>query len=190
MTPVERVGWFTILGCVIVGIWSWAHSAHGAERPSPLVEHLVREQGSLQSRKDEPVDALELAEAIAAVPRINREWAAMLLTIAAHESALSARIARGECKAFECDHGLAWGLWQGHRNAINAEQWGSPDIGVQALAAARALRGAFYTCNPRGKLREDWALATFRAYAGNGCEQPLRGEEKRMATFNRLRATL
>ncbi|MEO8917628.1 MAG: hypothetical protein ABI488_09400, partial [Polyangiaceae bacterium] len=57
----------------------------------------------MASKKDEPVDPRELAEAIAAVPKISREWAALILTVAAHESALSARIARGEYRDFEGD---------------------------------------------------------------------------------------
>ena len=193
MTPVERVGWITIVGLAAAALIGWLFSAcaFAAERPTTLVERLVHEQTSLQSRTDPPVDALAFAQAVAAVPKVNGTWAALMLAVAAHESALSARIARGECKSFECDHGLAWGLWQRHRNAHNHDQWGSTDVNVQALDAARALRSAFYTCSPAGKpLRADWALATFRVYAGHGCGDPFKGEEKRVATFKRLQGRL
>lgn len=191
MSTPNKVGWFTLAFLAALALaMAWSAAAHAEQPPPPigLVARLVVAQPALQSRKDTPVDARELAEAIAAIPHVNSEWAALVLTIAAHESALSARIARGDCLAHECDGGRAWGLFQMHRNLHNAEQWGSPDLGVQALAASRALRSSFYQCG--GAKHPDWALRTIRAYAGRGCENPLRGEERRMATFERLRRRL
>ena len=34
----------------------------------------------------------------------------------------------------------------------------------------RALRSAFYHCNPRGKLRPDWVETTISSYAGHSCD--------------------
>jgi hypothetical protein len=154
-----------------------------------LIERLVAVQPSLASKKDEPVDAAELADAIVAVPKLTSDWAALLLTVAGHESALSRRIAEGRCRPLECDRGLAWGAYQQHRNAFNADVWGSPDIRVQTTEAARALRSAFYQCN-RGALRKDWVARTINAYAGRSCDAVWPGLQSRLATFKRVRARL
>ncbi len=153
-----------------------------------FVDRLIAVQPALQSRKEPPVDARELAEAIAAIPKVSPTWAAMVLTIAAHESGLRARIARSDCRPAECDGGRAWGLYQSHKNTRNAEAWGSPDLRLQTLEAAAALRSAFYQCG--GLKSADWPLQTIRAYAGHGCGSPLRGEAERVATFERLRGRL
>lgn len=188
MSASNRIGWATLLALAVLG-FALAIAARCKAEPRSLVDRLVTAQGPLQSRAEAPVDARELAEAIAAIPRVNQPWAALVLTIAAHESALSARIARGECKRLECDGGRAAGLYQAHKNTINAAVWGSPDIRIQTLEAARALRSAYYTCN-RGPVKPDWVRTTINAYAGRACDAIWPGLEARVATFQRVSRAL
>jgi len=180
--------------CAAFAIFLWFTSFAGAQAPS-LIERLVTVQKPLQSKQDEPVDPRELAAAIAAVPKINREWAALILTVAAHESALSARIARGEYRDFEGDsfrnregkvQHRAWGLWQAHRNKLNEAAWGSPDIAVQTEEASRALRRAFYQCNGGGRSHADWVRSTLSSYSGRRCDADWPGLDKRLATYQRV----
>jgi hypothetical protein len=180
--------------CAAFAIMLWFTSFAGAEAPS-LIERLISAQKPLQSKQDEPVDPRELATAIAAVPKINREWAALILTVAAHESALSARIARGEYRDFEGDsfksrdgkvQHRAWGLWQAHKNRLNDTAWGSPDIAVQTEEASRALRRAFYQCSGGGRPRADWVRSTLTSYSGRRCDADWPGLDRRLATYQRV----
>lgn len=188
MSPSDRVGWATLLSLALFAIIV-AIAAHCRADDPRLVDRLVIVQSAYQSNLDTPVDARELAEAIAAIPRVNASWAALVLTIAAHESALSARIARGECKRYECDGGRASGLYQSHKNKLNAAVWGSTDIRVQTLEAARALRSGFYTCKANG-LGPNWVRLTINGYAGKRCDAQWRGLEERIATYERIRGRL
>jgi hypothetical protein len=135
------------------------------------------------------VDALELGAAIA-VFEPNPERAAMLLTIAEHESRLRATIARSECGPHECDrdtktHAIrAWGLFQQHQNTLNADAWGAEDLDVQAFWAARQLRYAWTRCEHMGVYLP---LGALRAYAGGQCDMPIPGEQDRLATFERIK---
>lgn len=184
-------GWLALIAVVALACAMLLTAITARANALSLVERIVAVQPSLASKTDEPVDAVELASAITSVPRLTPEWAALLLTVAGHESALSARIAANRCKPHECDHGKAFGLYQGHKNALNADVWGSPDIRVQTLEAARALRSAFYTCNGGGQhLRHDWVARTINAYAGHSCDAVWPGLESRLATFKRVRARL
>jgi hypothetical protein len=167
-----------------------AIAAHCRADDARLVDRLVLVQPAFQSRVDEPVGARELAEAIASIPKVNRDWAALVLTVAVHESALAARIARGDCKRYECDGGRAWGLYQGHRNEANAAVWGSPDIAIQTQEAARMLRAVFYRCNGPHSLSFDWVARTLSAYAGHRCDANWAGLDRRLNTFARIRGRL
>lgn len=186
MSPANRIGWLTLLSLAALAL-VLAIAARCKADGSTLADRLVLAQRSAQSQTEESVDARELATAIASIPRVNRQWAALVLTVAIHESSLLARIARGDCKRYECDGGRAWGLFQVHRNQANRAVWGSREISVQTLEGARMLRAAFYTC---GGLQPDWQIRTLRAYAGRKCNQPLKGEQERLATFRRLEARL
>ncbi len=175
-------------------VFLWVTSFAGAAAPS-LIERLITAQVPLQSKTDPPVDAQALAEAIASVPKVSREWAALILTVAAHESALSARIARGEYRDFEGDsfrnrqgkvEHRAWGLWQAHKNHLNEAAWGSPELSVQTEEAARALRRAFYTCNGGGRAHDDWVRSTLSSYSGRRCDASWPGLEKRVATYEHV----
>jgi hypothetical protein len=194
LAGVYRLRRAIMAACAAFAIALWFTSFAGAEAPS-LIERLVAAQKPLQSKQDEPVDPQQLATAIAAVPKISREWAALILTVAAHESALSARIARGEYRDFEGDsfrnregkvQHRAWGLWQAHRNKLNDGAWGSPDIAVQTEEAARALRRAFYTCNGGGHPHADWVRSTLSSYSGRRCDADWPGLDRRLATYQRV----
>jgi hypothetical protein len=191
---VERLRRSITAACVAFLIGLWLTSVAGAAAPS-LLERLISAQSPLQSKQDEPVDARELAEAIASIPKITREWAALILTVAGHESALSARIARGDYKDYEGDsfrnregkvQHRAWGLWQAHRNRLNDSVWGSPDIRIQTEEAARALRRAFYQCNGGGRPHLDWVRSTLSSYSGRACDASWPGLEKRLTTYQRV----
>lgn len=185
-----RIGWSVVLFLAALALGMACSALVHASAPS-LADSLVAAQGPLQSRSDEPVDPRELAEAIMATPRINRDWAALMLIVAAHESALSDRIRRGDCRPKECDGGAAWSLWQQHRNALNAAAWGSPELSVQTAEAARGLRRAFYQCNGGGRPPgPDWVSRTLNAFAGRPCDATWTGLESRLATFKRVRARL
>lgn len=132
------------------------------------------------------MDAHELAEAIAATTK-SPQWAAFLLTTAAHESALSARIARSEYRTREGDGGKAWGLFQNWKSAANADVWGSPDIATQVKAASHLSRQYYNMCRGSGV---PFPLSTFRALGGHGCKMPLKGEDARLRTFDRVLARL
>lgn len=194
LTVIERLHRAILAACAMFAILLWVTSFAGAAAPS-LIERLVSAQAPLQSKTDPPVDPEQLAEAIASVPKISREWAALLLTVAAHESALSARIARGDYRDFEGDsfrnregkvEHRAWGLWQAHKNRLNDEAWGSPDINVQTQEAARALRRAFYTCNGGKRGHKDWVRSTLSSYAGRRCDASWPGLDKRLATYEHV----
>src|SRR6187402_87857 len=176
-SALDRLRRAIMAACAAFAIGLWFTSFAGAAAPS-LMERLIAVQAPLQSKIDEPVDARELATAIASVPKITREWAALILTVAAHESALSARIQRGEYKPHEGDsfrnregklQHRAWGLWQAHRNRLNDTVWGSADLQVQTEEAARALRRAFYQCNGGQRPHTGWVRSTLNAYSGRRC---------------------
>ncbi len=181
---VDRIGWLTFWFLAVLGfVFGVVGIAHG--NTPTLTERLA-------SKTDPPVDAAELANAITSVPRVTREWAALLLTIAHHESALSARIAAGDCRPHECDRGKAFGLYQQHKNTFNASVWGSTDIRVQTLEAARALRSAFYSCGvtPAKLPRADWASRTLNCYAGRSPDAVWPGLDARLVTFKQVSSRL
>ncbi len=126
-------------------------------------------------------------------PRI----AAMTLTIGRHESNYSSRICRSECRGRECDprrlkggalEYRARGCFQMHRNGITDAEWaalkGPGTIDAQVKEATRRVRSAFATCKKQG------ALGAIRAYAGRGCESPLKDEAARLATYEGIRRRL
>lgn len=164
-----------------------------AEAPS-LTERLVQAQRlpGVRHTKEPTVDEIELASAITTASKGDRTLAAALLTIAAMESGLRARIAIGDCAPHECDsykdrdgvHPRAWGLYQAHKSALNADVWGSPSLLDQSRDAARQLRGWYFTCSKS----PDRMLATFRGYgSGRGCRHEVPREAMRLQLFERIR---
>ena len=142
------------------------------------------------------VDADAFAQAVEHAAKSDADWAALLITIAAHESNLSARIASGGCKPWECDSTLvrgerkfrAWGLFQEHKNLNNQSYWGSPDLDVQTLSASRLLKRAYWSCKRVSS--GPWLAFTINAYAGKRCDSEWIGLDARLATFKRIRRGL
>lgn len=164
--------------------------------PVTFVDRLVALQPSFANKKDPPVDAREFAEAVDAVAKGNRQWAALITTLAIHEGGLSDRIRRGEYTRHEGDSFVdkngdvqhkAWGLLQVHRSSLNADVFGSLEIRDQIREGSRIARGMFYMCKTAGV---PFPLGVFRAMGGHGCHVTLKGEQARVATFNRVLARL
>jgi hypothetical protein len=180
-----RIGWTVVLFLAALAL-GMAFSAICHASPPTLRETIIAAVPSLATKREEALQPDVVADAVLSATS-NRQWAALLLTIASHESALSARIARGECGPHECDHGKAWGTWQQHQTPRNAEVWGSPDLNVQAREASHLARQFYNMCKSSGV---PFPLSTFRAFAGSGCKMPFKGEAARMATFKRLMGRL
>lgn len=179
---MKRVSWFIIFACV----WTVLFVTCKAHCREPLDARLQKLMPALSTPAGS-VDHAELAKAIVEATR-SEQWALLLLTVAHHETALSWRIAIGECRSNgECDGGRAWGLYQQHYNTFNSLVWGMPDVRTQTLEASRALNRAYRQCQVRGTpLRIDWVRRTLSAYAGRGCDSPWKGFDARVATFERL----
>lgn len=158
-----------------------------------LVDRIVAVVPSIASKSEPSVDARELAEAVDAVSKGDPRWAALLLTIAASESALSDRIRRGEFREHEGDsyrdkdgsiQHRAWGVLQVHRSAFNASVWGSPLLSDQVREGSRLARGFVGMCKRAGV---PFPLGVFRALGnGRSCTQRLKGEERRVALYSKL----
>lgn len=136
-----------------------------------------------------PAELAAVADAVAArshgAPRPPREWAALELTVGAHESNLSSRIIANVCKPHECDSGRARGFGQVHRNALNGADWDAApgNVELQAKLVDDALRRAFHTCERSGV---PWLQGTLNAYAGRRCGDSWPGLGLRMATWSAL----
>jgi hypothetical protein len=125
-------------------------------------------------------------------PDSQRELAALMLTIAWHETRLSLRIHDGRCKPHECDRGRARGLWQLHvHRSLPRERW-LLVAGLTAEATRNAAREAAIAlvrsrrmCSVATRGR-DWVGATLTAYAGVGCGGRLRDVNLRIRTYRRL----
>lgn len=125
-------------------------------------------------------------------PSSKQELAALMVTIAWHETKFSLRIHDGRCKPLECDKGRARGLWQlqAHRS-LPKERWLlvaglNPDATrVAAREAATALVRSRRMCGvaTRGG---DWVGATIAAYAGRGCGGRLPDLRARTRTYRYL----
>jgi len=155
------------------------------------------------SKKEPVVSGVEFAKALMQIKGVSREWAALLSAVGIHESALSERIRLGlyhdcngpadrcEGDAYRDKDGVlrhkAWGLWQLHQNLTNDQEWGSTELQIQARAASRMLRGAYYRCKNSGVPHP---LGTIRAFAGRSCTMPFPGESKRVVTYNRILSQL
>jgi hypothetical protein len=128
--------------------------------------------------------AAVMAESRAA-PRPPNEWSALMVAIAENETRLSQRIADGNCKPHECDHGRAKGLWQIHANTLNRDIWAKQDgdIALQAHLASDALKRAYWTCSRSGV---PWLQGTLNAFAGRRCGDTWHGLGARIATYQRL----
>lgn len=128
-----------------------------------------------------------IAQAVASVSR-TREEAAYLIAIGDAETKFSFRVHFGLCRAFECDRGRAQSPWQLWKNNRTTEEWhGFVGLSLDATKAAAGaalqhIRFAERAC----RYAPEPLVGTFRAYAGLGCDVPLKGERDRVATFNRV----
>lgn len=135
----------------------------------------------------------EVAESAEAWPGSKRELAALLLTVAWHETRFSLRIHEGKCRPYECDHGKARGLWQLHVHALlPREEWlhvaglDSDSTLRAAREAAKALSRSRFMCADSSARGTEVVARTLAAYAGRGCAGQLPDIEARVRTFRRL----
>lgn len=119
------------------------------------------------------------------------ELASFLLAWEDAETHGSLRIHRGECYRWECDHGRARGPWQLHQNMMSAPRWalmiGVENTEAQAEQAARMAQWALRDCHAQG---DDRIVKAFRRLGARGCNEPLKGEQDRLAAFKLVRAKL
>lgn len=125
-------------------------------------------------------------------PGTERELAALMLTVAWHETRLSLRIHDGRCRPLECDRGRARGLWQLHvHRSLPKERWlrvaglnrESTDNAAHEAAIALIRSRRMCSIATRGR---DWVGATLTAYAGLGCGGRLPDIGSRIQTYRRL----
>lgn len=152
-------------------------------KPVTLVERLVKAQAGLLAPREPKTDPEALARAIDKAANGDRILSAALLATAYAETALSDRLRRNECRKDECDARRAWGLFQIHKDGNTADVWGSPDVDVQATAAARKMKSAFYTAKAE---HAPFPLGMFRIYGGRRATASIPREEVRVKTFNQV----
>lgn len=190
-------GWLVIAGCVATSCaFSIAARAEQAAPPS-LAARVAALVPRFGSRKVELVNAEAFGVAVDTACKGERECVARLTAMAIAESGLSAAVSRSEYKPHQGDayvnrNGVrmhrAWGTWQGHKNAHNADVWGSDDLLVQARAARSMQLGALAECGKfRGVAPE---VGMWRVLSGRGCLLPYSGEEMRMQLLARVRRAL
>jgi hypothetical protein len=151
--------------------------------PYNMVARLVKAQQGLSAPREEKTDPEALARAIASASKGDRLLAAAMLATAYVETSLSDRLRRNECRKLECDGGRAWGLYQIHKDGNTRDVWGSPDVDVQSIAAARKLKSAFYTAK---SAHAPFPEGMFRAYGGRRVTATVPREALRVSTFNRV----
>jgi hypothetical protein len=181
-----------LLGLVIL-LATMIASAAPSERHVAWCRAAVASLPVFHEDRDAPGKAAELAliadeaaKASLGAPRPPREWAALILTVWKHESNLSSRIIRNECKAYECDRGKARGGGQVHRNSLNAADWdASPgNVAIQIKMTDDALRRAHNTCARSGV---PWDVGTLNAYAGKMCSADWLGLHRRLLSLDALK---
>lgn len=156
-----------------------------------------RDAGELKAvQLQDMADAIEAATDLHKPPGVKRkDWVALLIMVAWHESTLSLRIHRGDCKPYECDGGRARGPWQQHRNGRSQADWdalhGLEHVGHQAETASIQLRRGFLLCAKKGASDLPWLEATLNNYAGRSCSVPnWEGRDERVATWIKVRGKL
>jgi hypothetical protein len=144
------------------------------------------------------VDPEQLADAVEKASGGNRDWAALLLTVIAHEASFSDRIRRNEFRDKEADparvHGVlvhrAWGLFQEHANLNNRDVWGSLDLSDQVASGSRMLKRSYWNCArayPKNASSQVWVSFTLTSYSGQRCGAQWAGLAARIATFESIR---
>lgn len=143
------------------------------------------------------VDATEFGAAVDTACNHDRDCAARLVTMAVLESGLSLSVSRSEYTEHQGDsykdrdgviQHRAWGTWQQHRNAHNADVWGASDLLTQARAAKAAQAGALVECKAFREVPPE--VGMWRILAGRGCTGMWGGVEKRMQLLAQVRRRL
>ena len=188
MTAFAR---FTIAALAVLGLLFGVVGLLHAS-PHTLHETIAAAVPTIGSKREPVVDADELADAVIAVSNGNRQWAALILALGASESAWSERIRLGAYRDREGDsfrdadgtiQHRAWGVLQVHKSTLNASVWGSTVLLDQVREGSRIARGAFFMCKRAGV---PFPLGVFRAVGTGSCTMALKGEEQRVALYNRL----
>ena len=119
MTPV-------LAKAVVLGLLSGLPAYHGDGETDE----------ARRTRLDSP------AEAIVEVARTSDDVVA-LVALAEAESRLAAHVHQGRCRPWECDGGLARGLWQNHEGSVAPAVWfvlATPGPLADRVGAREALR--------------------------------------------------
>ncbi len=175
------------LSLLLLAALAIAAPAISAE-PYNMVDRLVAAQRDLQAPREPKTEPEALARALATASKGDRILAAAMLATAYVETALSDRLRRNECRPKECDHRLAWGLYQLHKDSYTESVWGSPDVTLQSEAAARKMKSAFYMAKAA---HAPFPAGMFRIYGGRRPDATtLPREALRVSTFNRVMAHL
>lgn len=193
----DKIGWALILGLVALALAMVlsARIAKAAPSDGPIMRALLslptfHEDTGAEHAQEKRAQLITVANAIGAAAKGDKDLAAMLVTVAYHESAMSLRIHAGQCKPSECDHGLAASIFQLHSSKrIPLDEWAtlaSLDPEATKLAAKRAaqmLIGARYICG-----RDPARIMT--SFAGLRCDAPWAGLAPRLQTFAKIRGRL
>jgi hypothetical protein len=128
-----------------------------------------------------------ISSAVAEFARTPTE-AAFLITWGRHETNFSLRVHSGNCRAWECDRGRARGPFQVHRlKSMSDETWdrmrGVENTRAQVEVASKFVRWSLAKC--KGDVR-----CSFRLLGGIRRDVPLKGEDARVASFDRMKAAL
>ncbi len=143
-----------------------------------------------EDTRESPEKQAQLNAIASAVVEFTRspDEAAFLIAWGRSETNYSLRVHAGHCRPWECDRGKARGPWQAHRNGMPIERWdrmhGVENTRAQAEQAARHARWALRQC-PDDRIR-----GAFRVLGGRACYQRLKGEDDRVAAFERIRRRL
>jgi hypothetical protein len=185
-----KLAWAAVIVLVVIAL-SMAFSAIAMADVPTLADRVAALVPRFGSKKVELVDAQEFGVAVDTACKHDRECAARLVTQAVMESGLSAAVARSEYSEHQGDaykdkdgtiRHRAWGTYQIHRNAHNADVWGSDDLLVQARAARALQLGALAECKSE--------LGLWHMLAGRGCTGLWDGAQKRVALLAQVRRRL
>lgn len=152
------------------------------------------EQATLREQQAQEF-ARYIDESVIGAPAPPKQWAALIVMTGQHETHFETRLVLGQCswKRRECDaattKGVRWfrarGAFQNHPNQLNRQWWevANESIEAQVNMVNDGMRRAFNTCRNSGV---PFPLSTIRAYAGSACTKPIKGEQDRMKTFERM----
>ena len=184
-----------LFGVALLAAIAWS------SEPSGVQQALQRLPTYYEDRAVPELKAVQLQDMATAIeaatnpppPGVQlKDFQALVIAIAWHESTLSLRIHRGECKPHECDGGRARGPWQQHRHGMTDADWdamhGLEHVQHQAVVAAKQLRRSYLTCKGSGVT---WLQGAINNYAGRNCTATgWAGLEERQQTWAKVRRRL